>query len=120
MDTRPPSLSVSEIDPSRNIQCGDTILDAGTVAVRAGVISFPLTANEFRLLQMLFRQPNLLIPKAALMDALFGQHIKRPGEGILRVYMHRVRAHLRDLDSNLSIATRHGIGWILVVPRAPI
>ena len=117
MDTRVAVMDTSEIDPSRSLRCGNTLLDAGLIAVQVGDRSLDLTASEFRLMQMLFRQPNLLIPKAAIMDALFDRQAKRPGEGILRVYMHKVRARLRDLNSNLAISTRHGIGWILVTPK---
>lgn len=110
-------MDTSEIDPSRSLRCGNTLLDAGLIAVQVADRSCNLTASEFRLMQMLFRQPNLLIPKGAIMDSLFDRQERRPGEGILRVYMHKVRARLRALDSNLSIATRHGIGWILVAPK---
>ena len=109
-------MNAIDIDPARNLQCGDTLLNAGTLTMHVGVLRCDLTASEFQLLHVLFRQPNLLLPKAAIMDRLFDNHAKRPGEGILRVYMHRIRGHLRDLGSNLSISTRHGIGWILVAP----
>lgn len=105
-----------EIDPARNMTCGNTLLNAGTLTMHVEDRHCDLTASEFRLLQVLFSRPSLLLPKQVVMDILFDGHSKRPGEGILRVYTHRVRKHLLNLRSDLTINTRHGIGWILVVP----
>lgn len=107
-----------EIDPAHNLRLGDTLLNAGTLTLSVGAKSSSLTISEYRLVQALFGKPNLLLSKEALMNTLFEEHEKRPQEGILRVYMHRVRARLTELGSDLEISTKHGIGWVLVSPPA--
>ena len=109
-------MDPSETDPTHSMRCGDTLLDTRTHILPFGDRQCPLAASEFLLLQLLFRQPNLLLPKATILGHLFKASINRPSDRIFYGHLHRVRTHLRLLDSNLSITTRRDVGWTLVVP----
>lgn len=109
-------MTSADLESLGTLTCGDTVLDAGTFTLRGAETECALTATEFRLMHILFRQPNLLLHRDALMNAMFAQRKNPPEEPILRVYMHRIRNRLRQTGSNLTIATRHGMGWILVAP----
>lgn len=109
-----------EINPECSITCADTVLDGSSVTLRRGAEARALTAKEFDLLREMFKNPNVLLSKTRLMGCLYQGRAAPPMDGIIRVYIHRIRRLLEAVGSSAKITTRHGMGWVLTLPAAEV
>jgi len=75
-----------------------------------------LTDGEYRVLQTLVANPDATVPKAAILEALYGQHDMRETK-IVDVYISRLRQKLRQVDGGDDLIQNfRGRGWSLRTP----
>lgn len=68
-----------------------------------------LTASEFSLLESLMRRPDHVMPRRALIDALYGHNI-HVSDRTIDSHIRNIRAKLAQAGCSESIVTVHGVG----------
>jgi len=95
---------------SEVLHLGDLEIDAAAHVARRAGVSLPLTATEFKILQVLAQSPNRVFTRLQLMQASTGDYF----EG----YERTIDSHISHLRHKLAapelIQTVHGIGYKLV------
>ena len=114
-----PGSSISETQP-RDIPVGQGVLRLGDLVVdtnrrqvsRAGE-RIGLTYTEFSLLELLFREPGRVVPRAEILEQLWGYPPRRAADlRVVDVYVARLRGKLEpDARNPELILTVRGIGY---------
>ncbi len=74
-----------------------------------------LNDAEFKVLRTLAVSPGAVVPRAAILQALYGE--EAPAETkIVEVYISHIRKKLRELGQEDSIGNQRGRGWVLRAP----
>lgn len=95
---------------------GALVLDAAARTCRAGGQDLPLTATEYRLMACLAQEPGHLIPRAALLQAVWGAQ-SAVSDRTLDSHLRNLRQKLTDAGLSDLIETRHGQGFRLRLPE---
>jgi DNA-binding response OmpR family regulator len=101
--------------PSQVLQVGDLTLDLNRhVFMRAGQV-IQLTPTEFKLLQVLMRQPGRIFTQEQLVEAVWGQEYSEE-IGYIRRYIWHLRIKIEpNPDEPTYIHNERGIGYKLEV-----
>jgi len=91
------------------LRCGDLVLDASTGTARRGGRTLEVTPAEFRLLQVLLRNPDQVLSKEQLARHVWGD--RREGNTIERL-VSRLRQKVDRTDPDM-IVTHRGLGYRL-------
>jgi two-component system phosphate regulon response regulator PhoB len=99
---------------SHSIELGELHINVAGEQARWGGRLIVLRPNEFRVLRFMAENPNRVLSRQELVDALG----KAGDPSYLRtvdVWIKRLRAGLRDAEAGLSLRTVHGKGYVLDV-----
>jgi DNA-binding response OmpR family regulator len=101
------------------IRVGSLVLDPLDNSASVGDFRTELNRAEFKLLRRLAAQAGTAVPRAELMEALYGgSDDTRSDSRIIDVYISRIRSKLRDLPGCTDpISSARGIGWTLQAPE---
>jgi two-component system, OmpR family, response regulator len=93
--------------------CGDLVLDPAARTCTRGEARVELTAREFQVLELLLRRSNDVVPKADLLDHVWG-HDFDGDPNVVEVYVGYLRKKLDAPFDRRSIQTVRGAGYRVV------
>lgn len=95
------------------IRLGDLVVDTNRRQVNRGSERINLTYTEFSLLELLFRDPGHVVPRAEILEQLWGYPPRRTADlRVVDVYVARLRGKLEPDPRNPElILTVRGIGY---------
>jgi two-component system KDP operon response regulator KdpE len=109
--------SLVQADSPARLELGELVIDLAAQQVTIGGKPVHLTPTEFRLLLMLARQPDRVIPHATLLSDVWGPDY-RDEVDYLRTYMRYLRQKLEPDPTNPRyLVTTPGVGYRLVTAR---
>lgn len=107
-----PEIVEPEIDNEHVFQFSDLILNDYTKkATRAGE-EISLTSTEYKLLLYFLNNPEKVISRAEILDAVWGVNYEL-GTNVVDVYVNYLRKKLDQQDDNKLIHTVIGMGYVL-------
>ena len=94
------------------MRVGDLVVDTNRRQVNRGTERIALTYTEFSLLELLFRDPGHVVPRAEILEQLWGYPPRRAADlRVVDVYVARLRGKLEPDPRNPElILTVRGIG----------
>jgi two-component system, OmpR family, response regulator MprA len=98
------------------LRFGSLTLDSGRHEVRIGDQLIELTLTEFSLLELLMRNPGLVLTRATINERVWGYDFG-PTSNSLGVYVGYLRRKLEAEGSPRFIQTVRGVGYVLREPR---
>ena len=95
------------------MRVGDLVVDTNRRQVNRGTERIALTYTEFSLLELLFREPGHVVPRAEILEQLWGYPPRRAADlRVVDVYVARLRGKLEPDPRNPElILTVRGIGY---------
>ena len=95
------------------MRLGDLVVDTNRRQVTRGAERINLTYTEFSLLELLFREPGEVVPRAEILEQLWGYPPRRAADlRVVDVYVARLRGKLEPDPRNPElILTVRGIGY---------
>ena len=100
------------------IEVGDLEFDPERRVLRRGAVEVRITPRVSNVFGMLAaRGAGRVVSKNQAMDGLYGHDPDPPFDKVVDVFICKIREALRRLGSEVSVKTRWGYGWELVVPR---
>ena len=95
------------------MRVGDLVVDTNRRQVNRGSERIALTYTEFSLLELLFREPGHVVPRAEILEQLWGYPPRRAADlRVVDVYVARLRGKLEPDPRNPElILTVRGIGY---------
>ena len=95
------------------LKLGDLVVDTNRRQVSRGGERINLTYTEFSLLELLFRDPGSVVPRAEILEQLWGYPPRRAADlRVVDVYVARLRGKLEPDPRNPElILTVRGIGY---------
>ena len=103
-----------ELPTGQGVLClGDLMVDTNRRQVTRGSERINLTYTEFSLLELLFRDPGHVVPRAEILEQLWGYPPRRAADlRVVDVYVARLRGKLEPDPRNPElILTVRGIGY---------
>jgi two-component system, OmpR family, response regulator MprA len=94
------------------LRFGPLTLDSGRHEVRIGVQLIELTLTEFSLLELLMRNPGLVLTRATINERVWGYDFG-PTSNSLGVYVGYLRRKLEAEGNPRCIQTVRGVGYVL-------
>ncbi|MGX9355047.1 response regulator transcription factor [Roseobacteraceae bacterium S113] len=91
---------------------GNAEFDIGAGTLRIGAKEIALRNRELRLFEVFSANPNIILSKTRLLEAIFSAE-EDVSQNAIEVYVGRLRKHLRGAD--LEIATVRGLGYRMIV-----
>ena len=95
------------------LRLGELVVDTNRRQVNRGAERINLTYTEFSLLELLFRDPGTVVPRAEILEQLWGYPPRRAADlRVVDVYVARLRGKLEPDPRNPElILTVRGIGY---------
>lgn len=90
----------------------DLTLDPASRIARRGERKIELTNKEYALLEYLLRQPEVVIPRQQLLEAIWGYDFETPSN-VLEVYMNFLRKKVDSGSERKLLHTVRGVGYVL-------
>jgi two-component system response regulator TctD len=97
----------------RLLVCGPVELDPDTRECWIDGKLVEISVRESKLLEIMMRRLDRLVPKKLIEDHLFGGG-STLGSNAVEVYIHRIRRHLETANVPVNIQTIRGVGYILL------
>jgi DNA-binding response OmpR family regulator len=94
------------------VEWGDLQLDPRDCQVTYRQQPLPLTAMEYRILELLLRNPKQVFSQTLLIDRLWTFE-KTPTENTVRAHIRGLRKKLRQVGAEQAVETVHGFGYRL-------
>ena len=94
------------------IRVADLTLDPATRLVHRGGREIRLTAQEFRLLELFMRHPNLVQPRQRILDHVWGYRAA-PASNVVDIYVHYLREKLEAGGAPRLLHTVRGAGYVM-------
>jgi two-component system OmpR family response regulator len=100
--------------PPLSISVGSLVIDSHNRRALVGGVALSLSPKEFDLLRLLASKPGSILTRTEILDEVWGrtEHIDA---NVVDQYVSYLRRKLDPLGSDVSIATRRGIGYGLEV-----
>jgi two-component system, OmpR family, response regulator len=98
--------------PSNTLTAADLTLDQMQHLVRRGTHTLDLTAKEFKLLEYLLRNKNVVLTRTAIIEHIW-EITFDSDTNVLDVYMTRLRKKIDDGFEPKLIHTIRGVGYVL-------
>ena len=95
------------------ISFGNTVLDLDSSELIVDRGNIRLSSKEFQMMKLLLQEKNKIVSKNILLEKIWG-YDSEATENNVEVYIGFLRKKLRALDSNLTIKTSRGLGYLLV------
>ncbi|SHI32279.1 response regulator transcription factor [Pollutimonas bauzanensis] len=102
--------------PASTLRCGELEYDVATRKVSARGLQPKLTRKCLQILEILMRNPGVVISRAVLEDHLWQG--EPPSSDALRSQIHLLRKALGELGFD-GIETVHGLGWKIIGAAEP-
>ena len=96
----------------RTLRYADLLMDVGTHEVKRDDALIPLTAKEFDLLQHFLRNPNQVLRREQLLDAVWGFDFGA-SSNVVDVYVGYLRQKLEVGGRPRLLQTVRGVGYVL-------
>lgn len=96
------------------LHLGNTALDLSGCALMCGGKNVQLTAREFDVMRLLLSSPGQIVPKERILCRVWG-YDSSAVENNVEVYVGLLRKKLRHIGSNVRIAARRRLGYVLEV-----
>ncbi len=111
-------LRRSRRDSRRDISAGNVSLDPESRRVEVGGTELPLLKKEFDILSYFMQRPNHIVDKAALAEAVWGDHADE-ADSYQFVYaqIKNLRRKLEEAHADIEIKAVYGFGYKLA-PKA--
>ena len=100
---------------ARVLRIADLVLDPTSVSVRRGDREIELTLMEFRLLELLMRNPRRVITRDLVVDQVWGGELDLASNS-LTVHISTLRRKLEATGASRLIHTVRGVGYVLREP----
>jgi two-component system response regulator MprA len=97
------------------LRFADLDLDTGTRQAYRGSRQIELTSTEFELLQQFLQHPRRVLPRALLMERVWGYDFGG-NANVLEVYVSQLRQKLEDDGEPRLLHTVRGVGYVLREP----
>ena len=110
-----PEITEPEIDNEYVFQFSDLILNDYTKKVTRAGEEISLTSTEYKLLLYFLNNPEKVISRAEILDAVWGVNYEL-GTNVVDVYVNYLRKKLDQQDDNKLIHTVIGMGYVLKKP----
>ena len=94
------------------LRFADVVLDPSAFEARRGDRSISLTRMEFRLLELLMEHPRQVLPRAVILDRVWGYDFGETSNS-LEVYVGYLRRKLEAEGGPRLIHTIRGVGYVL-------
>ncbi|MGC9291404.1 MAG: response regulator transcription factor [Acidobacteriaceae bacterium] len=94
------------------LQVGDLSLDPATQRVTRAGKPVPLTATEFRLLEYMLRRAGRVLPRAAILEAVWG-YDDPVNENTLDAFISLLRSKVDNGFRHKMVHTVRGVGYML-------
>jgi DNA-binding response OmpR family regulator len=98
--------------PPERLQVADLVLEPDTWLVARGQRDIALTAQEFRLLELLMRHPNQVMTRQRILDHVWG-YSARPASNVVETYVHYLRNKVDRGHERPLIHTVRNIGYAI-------
>lgn len=98
--------------PAELLRFADLTLDLGSRTVTRGERPVQLTTREFDLLALFLRHPNQVLPRATVMDRIWGEDFYGDSN-VLEVFVANLRRALEASGEPRLIQTVRGVGYVL-------
>jgi DNA-binding response OmpR family regulator len=96
--------------PSSLLRVADLVLNCATREVSRGRREINLTATEFRLLEFLMRRPGVVVPRSAIVEAVWGFD-DEVNDNTVDAFIRLVRRKVDDPHDEKLIRTVRGVGY---------
>lgn len=98
--------------PRSVLEVDGLVLDVSTFRAFLGGREIFLSLTEFRLLELLARNPGSIVPRQTIQDALWG-HRREIEENTIDAFVHLLRKKLESNSGPRLIHTHRGLGYSL-------
>ena len=97
---------------SEKITYSDIVLDMSQHILQKGTDSIKLSSKEYELMEVLMRNPKIVITKEQFVERIWGYDTDIEYNSI-EVYISFLRKKLRNIGSEVTIKTVRGVGYTL-------
>jgi len=105
------SLALRSTPKARNVlECGDLLLETNTFRTFRKGREIRLSFTEFRLLELLVRNQGRVVPRAAIVEAIWADR-REVEVNTIDAFVRLVRRKLDDLGPERVIHTHRGVGY---------
>ncbi|HEY4026278.1 MAG TPA: response regulator transcription factor [Candidatus Dormibacteraeota bacterium] len=94
------------------LKVADLMLEPATRLVRRGQRDVALTAQEFRLLELLMRHPNQVMTRQRILDHVWG-YSAQPASNVVETYVHYLRNKVDRGPERPLIHTVRNVGYAI-------
>ena len=106
------------VDPRPRLKIDDLVLDPATHDVRRGESLIPLSRTEFVLLELFIRNPDRVMTRGRLIEAIWG-HDREVQNNTLDVLIRQLRSKIEPPGSTKLLHTIRGVGYCLREEETP-
>lgn len=111
------SLARRSTPKAKNVlECGDVLLEINSLRAFRDGVEMRLSFTEFRLLELLVRNQGRIVPRKAIVEALWGNR-REVEVNTLDAFVRLVRKKLGDSGANQLIQTHRGVGYSVGIPK---
>jgi two-component system OmpR family response regulator len=107
----------TEVRPRNVLEFEDLVLDVNSLRAFRGGREIYLSATEFRLLELLVRNPGRVLSRDAILDAVWGNG-RDVGENTVDAFIRLLRKKMEDGAAKKLIQTHRGFGYSVGGPLA--
>jgi two-component system, OmpR family, response regulator len=105
------SLARRTLPKARNVlECGDLTLETNTFRTFRKGSELRLSYTEFRLLELLVRNHGRVVPRAAIVEEIWGDR-REVEVNTIDAFVHLVRRKIEDTGPERIIQTHRGLGY---------
>lgn len=111
------SLARRSTPKAKNVlECGDLLLEINAFRTFRHGAEIRLSFTEFRLLELLVRNQGRVVPRRAIVEAIWGNR-REVEVNTIDAFVRLVRRKLNDTGTNRLIQTHRGLGYSIGVTR---
>lgn len=111
------SLARRSTPKAKNVlECGDLLLEVNAFRAFRHGVELRLSFTEFRLLELLVRNQGRVVPRRAIVEAIWGDR-REVEVNTVDAFVRLVRRKLRDTERNRLIQTHRGLGYSIGISR---
>jgi DNA-binding response OmpR family regulator len=105
------SLARRSTPKAKNVlECGDLLLETNSFRTFRNGKEIRVSFTEFRLLELLVRNQGRVVPRAAIVDTIWGER-REVEENTIDAFVRLLRRRIGDSGSTRVIQTHRGIGY---------
>ena len=105
---------VLSVQPDKTVRFGNVALDCAGYELSGPGGSLKLAGKEFQMMEMLMRNPRMLISTETFMDRIWGFDSEAE-LNVVWVYISMLRRKLKSVEADIEIRAQRGLGYYLEV-----